>query len=260
LGCRGREGTDLQAFAASDVGLVRSVNEDSYLVVAVGNPRRGVLCAVADGLGGYTGGDVASRTAVEVLREAVPERESDICWPSVLRRAFQEANCRIYRAGLRLLGVPGMGTTLTACAVLPGRAWVAHVGDSRAYLLDRNRILQLTQDHSVTAEMVRRGVLTPEQARWHSQRHILTRALGTEPEVRVDVTSREVKADEAVLLCTDGLCGLVEDPELHQVTLQAKDGQQACQQLVELAKRRGGFDNITVVLVEMPDFRAFGGR
>jgi protein phosphatase len=235
----------LSSFAGSDVGRLRSGNEDSYFCGRT-------VFAVADGLGGHQGGEVASAAAVEPLAaldgrgfaEAAEAAEA-------LAGAIREANAAILERAAGDPGLWGMGTTLTAAALAEaGRLQLAHVGDSRAYLLRDGTLEQLTVDHTVVGELVRRGRLTPEQAAVHPERSILTRAVGLDPTVPVDLPDPlELRAGDQVLLCSDGLTEAVGDPDIATILAGAAGGDAACRSLIDAANGAGGPDNITVVLL-----------
>jgi serine/threonine protein phosphatase PrpC len=235
----------LSSFAGTDVGRARSGNEDSYLCGRT-------VFAVADGLGGHQGGEVASAAAVEPLA-ALDGRE--LAEPGqaaeALAAAIREANSAIID---RAAGDPdlwGMGTTVTAAALAGDRhLQLAHVGDSRAYLLRDGTLDQLTTDHTVVGELVRRGRLTPEQAAIHPERSILTRAVGLDPRLLVDTPDPlELRDGDQVLLCSDGLTEAVDDDRIAELLAAEADGNAACQALIDAANTAGGPDNITVVLL-----------
>jgi protein phosphatase len=235
----------LSSFAGTDVGRARSGNEDSYFC------GRTVL-AVADGLGGHQGGEVASAAAVEPLaaldgREfADPAEAAD-----ELTAAIREANAAILDRAGGDPGLWGMATTVTAAALAgEHHLQLAHVGDSRAYLLRDGSLEQLTTDHTVVAELVRRGRLTPAQAAIHPERSILTRAVGLDPRIPVDTPDPlELQDGDQVLLCSDGLTEPVDDDQIAQLLSAEPDGNAACQALIDAANAAGGPDNITVVLL-----------
>jgi PPM family protein phosphatase len=237
----------LSSFAGSDVGRARSGNEDSYFC------GRSVF-AVADGLGGHQGGEVASAAAVAPLA-AIDGRE--FATPAeaaeALVAAIGEANSAILDRAAGDPGLWGMGTTVTAAAVAGERhLQLAHVGDSRAYLLRDESLEQLTTDHTVVGELVRRGRLTPEQAAIHPERSILTRAVGLDHRVPVDTPDPlELAAGDQVLLCSDGLTEAVGDPQIAELLSADTDGEVACRSLIDAANTAGGPDNITVVLVRV---------
>ncbi|MBA2449660.1 MAG: Stp1/IreP family PP2C-type Ser/Thr phosphatase [Chloroflexi bacterium] len=237
---------------ATSPGQVRSTNEDSVLCEPVDAPsvrRRGLFCVVADGMGGHAAGDVASALAVRKARDVYYAARVASA-EEALRQAIEAANDEVFAAGAGTSGRDQMGSTITAVAVHDGRAFVGHVGDSRCYLIRDGEIRQLTRDHSWVAEEVRAGVLTEEEARHHPRRNIITRALGLQARVEVDLVEAPVELRSALLLCSDGLHGVVGDEEILAYADRFPP-QQAVDELVALANTRGGPDNITVVLVEI---------
>jgi PPM family protein phosphatase len=236
----------LSSFAGTDVGRARSGNEDSYFCGRT-------VFAVADGLGGHQGGEVASAAAVEPLaaldgREFAEPGEA----AEALTAAIREGNAAILERAAGDPGLWGMGTTVTAAAALAGdrHLQLAHVGDSRAYLLRDGSLEQLTTDHTVVGELVRRGRLTPEQAAIHPERSILTRAVGLDPRVPVDTPDPvELRDGDQVLLCSDGLTEAVDEDQIAELLSAADDGDAACRSLIDAANAAGGPDNITVILL-----------
>ena len=231
----------------TDPGRKRRRNEDSFVI----DPP---LFAVADGMGGAQAGEVASRLAAAAFREF---HDADGLEPEErLAAIIQEANRRIYERASGDAQVSGMGTTITAALVGEADALlIGHVGDSRAYRLREERFEQLTEDHSLVADLVRSGRLTPEEADTHPQRSVITRALGTDREVDVDTFAVAVENGDLFLLCSDGLTSMVADDDIRDLLTGARDLEQAGKGLVKAANRAGGEDNITVVL-----FRLTGGR
>jgi len=225
----------------TDIGLVRSQNEDSF---AAAPP----MFAVADGLGGHQAGEVASRIAIETLIERAPKATA----PAALAQTIRKANEAIIAAVERGEGRPGMGTTVTAAVVQGTRVLIAHVGDSRAYLLRNSHLERLTRDHSVVADMVRNGTLTEEEARHHVNRSVITRALGSDPTVPVDTLEVTAQEGDRFLLCTDGLHGPVRDEKIADILISAPSPRSAADSLVDAAIRAGGPDNITAVVVDIP--------
>ncbi len=223
----------------SDVGRRRTHNEDRDLVAPP-------VLAVADGLGGQRAGEVAAAIAIEAVARIVGSPS-----PGAMRAAAEEANRTIRRMAGRSPERAGMGTTLTAALLAHGRIWVAHVGDSRAYLYRDRELQRLTSDHSVVAELVRRGDLTAEEADRHPQRNVITRALGAEPIVRVDQVEVPARADDVILLCSDGLCALVPDGEVEAMLQREGDLDACAGALTAAANEAGGIDNITVVLARI---------
>jgi serine/threonine protein phosphatase PrpC len=235
----------------TDVGRARPRNEDFVEYHVPTDPeqlaRKGSIYLVADGMGGHQAGEVASQSAVEiVVANYYTDDTSDI--GAGLVRAFRLANQEIYAMAQTDPSMSGMGTTLVAAVILGRKVYVANVGDSRAYLINNGGMVQITEDHSWVEEQVRAGLLTPEQARRHPQRNLVTRALGSRPSVEVDLFVGEIDDGDTLLLCTDGLTGRVEDPEIASV-VQSQHPQEAVQTLVQLANDRGGNDNISVLIV-----------
>jgi len=236
---------------ATDTGRVRATNQDEVGEFSDATGAR--LLVVADGMGGHAGGEVASRVCVECMAE-IFQAESEDPEP-LLKRLFLEANERVYRMGNETPGLFGMGTTAVALLLdprHPGSAWVAHVGDSRAYRLRAGTLDQLTDDHSWVYEEVRNHRLTPEEAEVHPRRNALLRSIGIDADVDADVRRVDVAAGDRFLLCSDGLWG-----ELPATTIADVLGRQqpapAARELVDRANEAGGHDNITAALLTLPD-------
>jgi protein phosphatase len=247
--------TTLAVRAATDLGLRRSENEDSHGCWIPDEPaaqeRRGALMVVADGMGGSQAGEVASRLAVETVLGAYRDGHGEDALDD-LRRAVVEANRAVYEQSTANPQHTGMGTTCTALVVRDREALVAHVGDSRAYLVRDGRIRQLTHDHSLVAQMVQRNEITPEQARTDPRRNVVTRSVGVSADVEVDAERVELPLEpgDTLLLCSDGLHGQVTDEELAHAA-SGPDLDVACRELIGLANQRGGPDNITVMLARV---------
>lgn len=243
---------DLIAHAAgrSDRGRVREVNEDRVLLLDdVG--RGASLYAIADGLGGHAGGDVASTLAVETLRAQVRRLLAERVPPhTALLDAVRQANAAIY-ADAQGSDRPDMATTCTAVLLQGGEATVAHVGDSRVYLLRGPETRQLTVDHSLAGELARHGALAGADVQTHAQRHVLTRALGVAPEVEIDSATESLRSGDALVLTTDGLHNAVPPDEMGLVVQTARKLDEACEVLVGLANARGGVDNASAVVVRV---------
>jgi protein phosphatase len=230
----------LTAGSFTDRGRVRDTNEDAHLV-----DERLALFAVADGMGGHRAGEVASWTAIEALRAAVADGRS-------VSDAIERANEAVFERAAADPDLGGMGTTMTAIVVAGGRRLlIGHVGDSRAYLLHDGALRRLTDDHSLVEELVREGRLTPEQAEAHPQRAIITRALGVDGEIDVDVYTVTVDAGDRLLVCSDGLTTMVRDRDVERIVRDADNPQRAAEELVDAANSAGGEDNVTVVVVEV---------
>ncbi len=235
----------LGAYAArTDPGRKRRGNEDSYV-------SRPPLFAIADGMGGARAGEVASALAAGALEESGAGRGGE----SHVVELIQEANRRVHERASTDAETSGMGTTITVALIEnDGTVTIGHVGDSRAYLLRGDRLEQLTDDHSLVAELVRRGELSPQAAEVHPQRSVITRALGTDPDVDVDAFSVDVQTGDLFLICSDGLSDMVDAEEIEAV-LQGhrSDLDAAAKALVQAANRAGGEDNITALLFELVD-------
>jgi protein phosphatase len=228
--------------SATDTGRRRRHNEDAYVC----EPP---LFAVADGMGGAQAGELASGLAAAALRDEAAELSGG---EQRVDDLIQEANRRIYERQSQDAAASGMGTTITVALVEDGRVAIGHVGDSRAYLIRDRKLEQLTEDHSLVAELVRSGKLSPEEAEGHPQRSVITRALGTDPDVDVDTFSVETKPGDLFLLCSDGLTSMVGDEKiLSEVESNRTDLSGAAKALVRAANKGGGEDNITVVFFEI---------
>jgi len=229
----------------TNIGLVRKANEDNFLT----DKNRG-LFVVADGMGGHEAGELASSMAIKTLDGFLTPEVIAAQKSSGLCQAIQKANELIYHESKINNSCAGMGTTITAALFVDDILYVAHIGDSRAYLIRDKNIRLLTKDHSLVAELLRQGELTEKEAYHHPHRNVLTRALGTEKEVEIDLNEFQVKPGDLILLCTDGLYNLVQDQEiLQEITVNGSDLKRSVNQLVKTALERGGADNITVVLV-----------
>ena len=224
----------------SHPGRKRRRNEDAWVC----HPP---LFAVADGMGGARGGEIASRVAATALGESV-----DGSGESRVVALIQEANRQVYERAREDSDASGMGTTITVALFENGIVSIGHVGDSRAYLIRDRKVDQLTEDHSLVAELVRSGRLSPEEAETHPQRSVITRALGTDPDVDVDVFSVEAKPGDLFLICSDGLTAMVDDATILDVVERQRDDlDAAAKELIAAANRNGGEDNITVVFFEI---------
>ncbi|MGI6686120.1 MAG: Stp1/IreP family PP2C-type Ser/Thr phosphatase [Bacillota bacterium] len=246
----------MHAEVITNIGLVRKNNED-----AAWSDLKNQFFVVADGMGGYVAGEVASVLAIDSLKKVLAEElnEAGDSPSEILRQAFYQANDRIYQEAREHSEYAGMGTTLTALWIVGNKAYIAHVGDSRVYLIREGKIKTLTLDHSLVGELVREGGLTEEQARNHPQKNVLTRALGCSALVEVDITEVDTFPGDYFLLCTDGLSNLVSAAEMLDIVTPEKkkdrkryvkqDMKVALQNLLDLALARGGYDNITAILV-----------
>ena len=232
--------------SATDVGMVRQSNEDAF-------SAEDELFVVADGMGGHNAGEVASALAVTTIKSGA---RNGVTTPGQFRELVQQANTAIYTASLDDSTQSGMGTTVTAMAVLPGenpRVMVANVGDSRTYIYRAGRLDRVSIDHSYVQELVNEGIITPEEARVHPRRNIVTRALGIDRSVMVDVFTQEVRTGDRLVLCSDGLVDEVSDVDIARVLGQHSYPQECAEALVMVANSNGGRDNTTVVVVDIAD-------
>lgn len=244
----------------SDRGRQRRANEDTSAIrdITIGK-EHAVIAAIADGMGGAKAGAEASQLAVQIavvsladrLTAQIPTTEDD--WRDLLGDVLRHANNAVHDRSRSAKRLNGMGTTLLLSVIWKRRVRIAHIGDSRAYVVRpavrRPQIIQLTADHTVTAELIHQGAISPADARDHPQRHHLARTLGVEPHVEPDVVARTLRSGERVLLCSDGLTLHVTDAELAREVSDAATPQEACDRLIDLANQRGGRDNVTVVVL-----------
>ena len=246
----------LEIATRSDIGLVRQGNEDNLYVA--GNDLdlegEGVLVGVADGMGGHNAGEVASQVAVETLTSFYQVKLPELSPEERLAETIRRANDRILELSNNNMDLQGLGTTLTALLLKGSEAFVGHVGDCRIYLWRKGELLQITNDHSLVQEAVREGILTPEQARVHPQRNIITRALGTQESLDVDTMKLDIQPGDIFMLSSDGLHGLMEDNEIEEIIrLGNGSTEQITEELIHTALEEGGTDNVTVVLVKVPE-------
>ena len=257
----------LKSGGVSDLGLERKVNEDSYYLDPDNN-----LFIVADGMGGHAAGEVASRISVDTVVDFIKTmvKEKTVNWPfefneelssvaNGLINAVQSANQAVGRAVVEDPQKAGMGSTIVALLIEDEQAYIAHVGDSRAYRIREqvlpsavrdNKIEQLTNDHSWVNEQVKYNLLSEEEAKNHRFKNVITRALGSQPEVKVDLRTEEIEKGDYLILCSDGLSSLVEAEDIKEIILNSnQDPQKACHDLVKTANNNGGTDNITVIIV-----------
>ena len=239
----------------TDVGRKRPHNEDNMAYVIPKDPqvmaRKGALFIVADGMGGHAAGEVASEIAVDTISYSYYQDDSEDVATSLLQ-AIRRANSLIHQRAAENMLRSGMGTTCVAAVLRGNAAYIANVGDSRAYLIRHGQAKQVSQDHSWVAEQVRAGLLTEEQARSHAQRNVITRCLGTQSEVEVDVFAEQLEEEDSLILCTDGLSGLVGDEELRTIVDQYIP-QESVYHLVERANENGGPDNITAIVIHIQE-------
>lgn len=236
---------DIRYGCRTDIGQVREHNEDSLLAESP-------LFVVADGMGGHAAGEVASEIAIESMRDHAP-RYADC---DKLAKAVEKANEEIIKAALEGKGKEGMGTTMTAAVIEGDRLCIAQVGDSRAYLLHNGLLQQITRDHSLMADLIEQGQITPAEARVHPNRSLITRALGNDPEMFADTYEIDIEEGDRLLLCSDGLSGMLTDEIIEGWMNKIKDPQECANKLIEQANSYGGNDNITVIVADINGFVA----
>lgn len=233
----------MRVYAITDVGKVRPINEDSFYL-----PKEGELfCAVADGMGGHNAGEVASALAVKAF--AASMRASEKLGSTAIHHAVTRANEEVHEEARFDSEKIGMGTTFTALCQEGDNVHIAHVGDSRAYLLRNGALMQVTTDHTLVEEMVMQGLITPKEARVHPKRNYITRALGTKSHVEIDLVQIELRAGDVFLMCTDGLSNHVDERKMQEVSKSEGDWNEKLKVLVNCALENGGSDNITAMYV-----------
>lgn len=240
----------MKAYGLTDIGLVRESNQDCFAVSVDG--AEPVWAVVCDGMGGANGGYYASSTvsaafshSMDISFEGLKSKQIE----NVMCEAVRVANESVYKTACEQPDLSGMGTTLVAAVIMGDTANIVHVGDSRAYLVGDGKITRLTNDHSVVQQLVELGQITEEEAKVHPEKNMITRAVGVKEDVEPESTTCKLHKNEAILLCTDGLTNMVDDSEILQIT-QDNAIEDATEQLLDLAKTRGGTDNITVVIIK----------
>ncbi len=244
---------DYRAVAITDVGSVRDSNEDHLVFIrpfdTAIRDSHGCLALVADGMGGHSHGEIASQMAADIITRHYFDTNYSVL--EALRRAFEKANKSIFQKAVKNPSLKGMGTTCTAVILQQNQLYLGHVGDSRAYLLKGDRTLQLSNDHTLVQHLLDTGRITQEESLSHPQRNIVTRAMGTAAKVKADfaLLSLQFEVGDKLLICSDGLYEYIKAPEL-QAIIQRNKLNEASHALIELAKQRGGHDNISVLIVE----------
>ena len=236
-------GQDISFGSRTDIGYVRDHNEDSLIIIPP-------LFAVADGMGGHEAGEIASEITVNTLAELAPSHLD----AEGLTAAVEAANYNVMKAPRQGIGRDGMGTTLTAAMLEGERLLIAQVGDSRAYLLHKGHLQQITRDHSLMADLIEAGQITPEEARVHPNRSVITRAIGSDIHMRPDIYELNVDAGDRILLCSDGLSSMISNNAIESIMRRQSDAQHCADELVAAALENGGADNVTVVVADVPGF------
>ena len=248
-----------KAYGLSDLGRVRKLNEDSFLV---SDDLK--LYLVADGMGGHAAGDVASSKSIELIKTFIERtaKDNDITWPfemnpelapeaNKLIAAVQIANKEIYRMSSTNPELKGMGTTIAGLFIAESKGYIVHVGDSRVYLMRNERLKQITEDHSWVNEQLKENVITEDEAKQHRWKNVITRALGSEIEVNVDLQEENIVSGDIFLICSDGLSGMVERETMENIIKKHIDNlPEAAEEMIDYANKAGGVDNITVILIK----------
>ncbi|EET60047.1 protein phosphatase 2C [Marvinbryantia formatexigens DSM 14469] len=238
----------MESYCITDVGRIRSVNQDYVFASDTPVGRLPNLFVVADGMGGHNAGDRASSYAVEVfLRNVRWERDKNPI--RIIRRSIEKANTKVLEEANSREKYQGMGTTMVVATIVKDILYVANVGDSRLYLIGGKSIRQITRDHSLVEEMIRAGGLTREEGRYHPDKNVITRAIGVEERVAIDFFDVQVSKNDTLLLCTDGLSNMLTDEEMKRIITEESSLRIAGKRLVEAANKNGGSDNITALLV-----------
>lgn len=233
----------MQIRGLTDKGKVRKTNQDNFYIA-----DNSKWCIIADGMGGHNGGETASITAIDVIKESIITKPSNI--DECLQNSIHFANKTVYDMSLHVDGLIGMGTTAVICYFSGRTATIANVGDSRAYHLSELGFRQVTHDHSIVQQLVDLGKITASEAKTHPQKNLITRAIGTEPNIEVDITHITYKKGDYFLLCSDGLTSFVDDEVIKQ-TIKNNDIDTAVKELINIANNSGGMDNITVILIQI---------
>lgn len=241
----------MHAVGLTDVGRVRSINQDSFHLIKEKN-----ISIVADGMGGHAAGDQASKIAVKTITDILDaydfseeEGESGMSVEELVRYSLQEANEQILLASLSNQHLQGMGTTAIVAVESKGKLFIGHVGDSRTYLIRNQKISQITEDHSVVQQLVKAGAISEAEAEVHPYKNVITRCLGMQANVEPDTLEMVLEPGDRILMCSDGLSNMVSDATMEQFVNESETPELTCQKLIDLANENGGTDNITAVLL-----------
>ena len=240
----------MKVFAKTDIGRERKLNEDFFYI---SKPDSNIkLYIVADGMGGYNGGEVASNVATETAKNFIEKnlnhyKNSKEELMELVKEAIENANAKVYQKSCENEALKGMGTTLDVCLIYGGRAYIGHVGDSRVYRIRKEFMRRITKDHSYVQTLIEDGSITKEEAYYHPKKNMLTKALGCESNVDPDVYVKTVIADDIILMCTDGLTNMIKEDEIYQIIKENPEN--AAEKLIEVANHNGGIDNITAVII-----------
>ena len=240
----------METFAKSDIGKVREINQDNYYISTQNDDVN--LFIVADGMGGYKGGEIASKLAVDSSKryilsnfEETMKDKDEIM--ELIRNAIDYANMEIYKKSKEIDDYNGMGTTIDICLIYLGKLYIGHVGDSRVYRLRKEFFRRLTVDHSYVEQLVKQGNITREEAYNHPKKNMLTKALGCTSFVDPDVMVKGLQKDDILLMCTDGLTNMIKEEQIYKIIKDSPET--ACENLIKIANEHGGLDNITAVII-----------
>ena len=239
----------VDVYGASDKGRVRDLNEDSFCVHGFHQNQPMGFCILADGMGGHNAGEVASQRTVQFVAEELLKNEDLKEAPRILNRAAKSANAKVFAMAKTNQSQHGMGSTLVVACICDDGAYIANVGDSRAYAFRNRELMQITKDHSVVEEMVANGTITRDEARLHPQRNIITRAIGADADTEADIFEYDYYAGDVLLLCSDGLSSMLTDEEMLQILTRNTDAEAMVNALIDAANERGGRDNITAICI-----------
>ena len=241
----------MKGYGISHIGKIRTVNQDAFFVLNENAGSLPNLYIVADGMGGHSAGEVASKTSILAFYEYI---SNNPCpkgkMLDFLIEGTREANAYVYNKSQKSDKLHGMGTTFTSLCIAQNKGYVTHIGDSRLYTINEDDIKLLTTDHSYVSELIKIGRLTPQEAKYHPSRHVITRALGTEPNVDIDGFVFDINPSDKILICSDGVTNMIEDENIKKI-IQMNTLENAVNLLVLLANENGGTDNITTILVEI---------
>lgn len=236
--------------SVTDIGLKRQNNQDS---IFSSEEKDFPLFILADGMGGHNAGEVASKSCVQIIKEEFLSNkhklnnEEDLI--QIIKKSIKKANRSIYKRSFESDKLKGMGTTLTLAYILDNRIYIGHVGDSRAYFIDKENIRQITDDHSLVNQLIKSGSISREDAKTHPKRNVITKALGAEEDVEMDIFNLEYKKEDILMLCSDGLTNMLDDREIFNI-IHREDMERATDLLINQAKKNGGLDNISIIIVK----------
>ncbi|MCK9216800.1 MAG: Stp1/IreP family PP2C-type Ser/Thr phosphatase [Firmicutes bacterium] len=246
----------MRAYGSSNIGLIRKTNEDAFYYQDNYEKGKPFVCVIADGMGGHNAGEVASKMAVLQFidfyeRNIKNYKNSFNNYAKLVKEAFFCVNKNIYLESIKKPEYTGMGTTLTVVFIIDNKMIIGHVGDSRVYMIRESHIEKITTDHSYVAELIKNGTIKPEEASSHPQKNLITRAIGTSYTIDVDINVYDLKNGDYMIMCTDGLSNMLNQTEIKETVLYDNDLIEKCNALIGLANKKGGHDNITVIIIEV---------